>query len=329
MSTLLFSENKDPDILLVNNKKKNKIENELEEIYKEATPDLPLSKSLYLLVNVHGKVFDKAVQTIRQSNKLELSLKLSESPTIKALLSIEKYFETNPTHFNHVYEPLKEKILKVNHPQHEASMRILGYFLLYSNTFQAMARDFIYQQIASDNKRDQLSSIVLLRFLYTHYIKSSSEEHLDFISHFMPIIVQVTEKYSESATLLSCSACELSLIYCWYLYNQFSQEGFRNDKKAIIMEIEEETKEKGTMENVIKQTNKLINIIRKWHKTKDELSEVAYDELSQLISSISNEPDATHAFQLITTYLTPKSVLSEKPLTMKKLKSIVSFKCKW
>lgn len=72
------------------------------------------------------------------------------------------------------------------------------------------------------------------------------------------------------------------------------------------MEIEEETKEKGTMENVIKQTNKLINIIRKviialflliyislcnqWHKTKDELSEVAYDELSQLISSISNEP---------------------------------------
>lgn len=74
-------------------------------------------------------------------------------------------------------------------------MRILGYFLLYSNTFQAMARDFIYQQIASDNKRDQLSSIVLLRFLYTHYIKSSSEEHLDFISHFMPIIVQVTEKY--------------------------------------------------------------------------------------------------------------------------------------
>lgn len=29
------------------------------------------------------------------------------------------------------------------------------------------------------------------------------------------------------------------------------------------MEIEEETKEKGTMENVIKQTNKLINIIRK------------------------------------------------------------------
>lgn len=36
--------------------------------------------------------------------------------------------------------------------------------------------------------------------------------------------------------------------------------------------------------------------------------------------------DATHAFQLVATYLTPKSVLSEKPLTMKKLKSIVSFK---
>jgi hypothetical protein len=29
------------------------------------------------------------------------------------------------------------------------------------------------------------------------------------------------------------------------------------------MEIEEETKEKGTMENVIKQTNKLLNIIQK------------------------------------------------------------------
>lgn len=78
MSKLLFHESEEPDILLVNNNNNNNKQSQLEEIEKEITPSLSLNKALYLLINIHERVFDKAVLTIRQSSKLEVSLKLIE-----------------------------------------------------------------------------------------------------------------------------------------------------------------------------------------------------------------------------------------------------------
>lgn len=71
-------------------------------------------------------------------------------------------------------------------------MRILGYFLLYS-TFKSIARDFIYQQLINENKKDQLASVVLLQFLYNKYIKQS--EHVDLVSNLVPLLVKISEKY--------------------------------------------------------------------------------------------------------------------------------------
>lgn len=53
--------------------------NELEETIKESVSDLPLGKALHLLVNIHGHIFDKAVNVMRESSPAELTLKAIES----------------------------------------------------------------------------------------------------------------------------------------------------------------------------------------------------------------------------------------------------------
>jgi hypothetical protein len=53
--------------------------NELEETMKESTSDLPLGKALHLLVNIHGHIFDKAVNTIKEFTPEELTIKTVES----------------------------------------------------------------------------------------------------------------------------------------------------------------------------------------------------------------------------------------------------------
>lgn len=75
--TTLHIDKEESDIFLLNRKKRES-ESELEKLHKETIPDIPLSKALHLLVNVHGRVFDKAISTIRQSSPLELSVKIGE-----------------------------------------------------------------------------------------------------------------------------------------------------------------------------------------------------------------------------------------------------------
>lgn len=229
---------------------------------------------------------------------------MSIAPTLNALLSIEKYLESNPEHFDHLYEPLKAKILK--RKQNESSMRILGYFLLYS-TFKSIARDFIYQQLINENKKDQLASVVLLQFLYNKYIKQS--EHVDLVSNLVPLLVKISEKYGEAPTLLSCSACELAMAGCGYMLDH-------RDEDKVIVQIEPVN-----IENITQHLIQLLNIVQKWHTSKDELSIIAYNEITMLMSA-HMEP---LALQLITTHLTPKLVLSNTPFSLQRLDSILCF----
>lgn len=55
-----------------------KTENELETIIKESTSDLPLGKALNLLLNIHARVFDKAITTVRESTPAELAIQSIE-----------------------------------------------------------------------------------------------------------------------------------------------------------------------------------------------------------------------------------------------------------
>ncbi|CAO3674999.1 unnamed protein product [Rhizopus microsporus] len=301
------------------NRKKRESESELEKLHKETIPDIPLSKALHLLANVHGQVFDKAISTIGQSSPLELSVKIGESPTVKALLSIESYLETNK--FKHVYEPLKEKFLKRSH-QHESSMRIIGYFLLYSTKHQSTAREFIYQELLTDNKRDQLAAVILLQFLYAKYI--IKEDHADFVYTLVPLFVQVTEKHSASPTLLSCSAYELSLNCCWYIYDRLRRPKIKEDK--AIVEVEPLNVDQ-QLEDILCQTKKLIDIIQRWHTMKDEAGTLAYQEIGELVASLKNNSvKSTTTLEFIATYLVPRLVLHEKPLSQKRQESILSYK---
>ncbi|KAG1174962.1 hypothetical protein G6F70_002347 [Rhizopus microsporus] len=288
--TTLHIDEEESDIFLLNRKKRES-ESELEKLHKETIPDIPLSKALHLLANVHGQVFDKAISTIRQSSPLELSVKIGESPTVKALLSIESYLETNK--FKHVYEPLKEKFLKRSH-QHESSMRIIGYFLLYSTKHQSTAREFIYQELLTDNKRDQLAAVILL------------------------------QQRSASPTLLSCSAYELSLNCCWYIYDRLRRPKIKEDK--AIVEVEPLNVDQ-QLEDILCQTKKLIDIIQRWHTMKDEAGTLAYQEIGELVASLKNNSvKSTTTLEFIATYLVPRLVLHEKPLSQKRQESILSYK---
>lgn len=85
--TTLHIDEEESDIFLLNRKKRES-ESELEKLHKETIPDIPLSKALHLLANVHGQVFDKAISTIRQSSPLELSVKIGECNYINFSLSL-------------------------------------------------------------------------------------------------------------------------------------------------------------------------------------------------------------------------------------------------
>lgn len=52
---------------------------ELENTIHDSVSDFPLGKALNLLVNIHGHIFDKAVQVIRESTPTELTVKVIES----------------------------------------------------------------------------------------------------------------------------------------------------------------------------------------------------------------------------------------------------------
>ncbi|KAG1456310.1 hypothetical protein G6F56_006856 [Rhizopus delemar] len=168
-------------------------------------------------------------------------------------------------------------------------------------------RDFIYQQLINENKKDQLASVVLLQFLYNKYIKQS--EHVDLVSNLVPLLVKISEKYGEAPTLLSCSACELAMAGCGYMLDH-------RDEDKVIVQIEPVN-----IENITQHLIQLLNIVQKWHTSKDELSIIAYNEITMLMSA-HMEP---LALQLITTHLTPKLVLSNTPFSLQRLDSILCF----
>lgn len=95
--TTLHIDKEESDIFLLNRKKRES-ESELEKLHKETIPDIPLSKALYLLANVHGQVFDKAISTIRQSSPLELSVKVGECNYISSLSLY--FFASNCAHYS-------------------------------------------------------------------------------------------------------------------------------------------------------------------------------------------------------------------------------------
>ncbi|KAI8076271.1 hypothetical protein BDF21DRAFT_66511 [Thamnidium elegans] len=330
---LIDQVNDDTLMLERNGLLKDNTESELETVIKESTSDLPLGKALNLLLNIHGHVFDKAIGTIRKSTRAELTAQAIESPTIRALISIENYLTSSNNFtksFDHIYHSLEEKFIKRNkaNSNSESSMRIIGYFMLYSK-HQKLVQQYISQELCETSKRNQLAVVVLLQFLFTNYI-SMQDMYSDLSALFISSLTQVSQKYADSPTLLACSSCDLALQFSRYIALHLNST---NDTIASITELQDDNNNTKfhQISKAWEYADTLLNIMEKWYKSMGELELASFKELHLFLSyainsvqDINQRVESIAAWDLIVTYLSPKSIVSEKPLTLKKQKALLS-----
>ncbi|KAL9548394.1 hypothetical protein MBANPS3_005703 [Mucor bainieri] len=289
---------------------------ELKKSIQETTADMPLGKALHLLLNVHGQVFDKAVSSIQKSaTAAEIAIRTAESPTIKAVLSIQNYISKDASAlFKQIYDSLKDKFLKKQ--PNEAAMRIISYFTLHSSTTcKIQAQQVLIDELKSADKKDQLAAVVLLQFLMKHYGHSMNS----MASAFFAPLSQLVEMRSSQPTLLNCLACELALQCIQMALTATPDTSASVIPSTKIMEVEETTPVENTSEDMWRGLDTLLYVLEKWQKSKSSLESAAYKELHQLVQ----DQDAA-AWKTLIKYITPKSILSDKPLTTKKQKQILS-----
>ncbi|KAG2196055.1 hypothetical protein INT47_008149 [Mucor saturninus] len=325
----------DDDRLLLTKPRSSNNENELEAAIKDSTSDLPLGKSLYLLVHVHGHVFDKAMTTIRQATPAELTVHSIESPTVRAILSIENYLTSGKDtsqSFKHVYDSLKEKFIKrsKNNAANEQAMRIIGYLVLYSK-HQEAGQQYICNELSSSDKRCQLAAVILIQFLLSHYM-SSENSHNDLASLFIPLLVDISEKYGDTTTLLACSSCDLALQLSRYVALHLNSVAEPTSKIIEIQETSNDTISIHQIQKAWEHADTMLYRLEKWIKSTGKLETASFKELhsflryaNENIKHKDKQAEIITAWDLISTWLTPKMIVSEKPLTVKKQKSVLSF----
>ncbi|KAF1804576.1 hypothetical protein V8B55DRAFT_1499181 [Mucor lusitanicus] len=293
---------------------KDPLVDELKKSIQETTADLPLGKALHLLLNVHGQVFDKAVSSIQKcSTAAEIAIKIAESPTIKAILSIQTYISKDISAlFKQIYDSLKDKLLKKQ--PNEAAMRVVGYFAVHSSTCKIQAQQVLIDELKSTDKKDQLAVVVLLQFLMKQYNNSMNT----VASVFFTPLVQLVEMRSSQPTLLNCSACELALQCVRMTLTASADTLISETSTTKIMEVEE-SKSKDTSEEFWHGLDKLLHMLEKWQKSKTSIESAAYKELSRMALDKN-----TATWQALLKYITPRSILSDKPLTLKKQRQVLS-----
>ncbi|CAO3634881.1 unnamed protein product [Mucor hiemalis] len=350
MSTLLFDRENEESVIV----KKTTILNkdatqepalhELEKTIHKSVSDFPLGKALNLLVNIHGHIFDKAVQIVRDSTPTELTMKVIEMPTVRAIVSIENYLSASndiTESFKHVYNSLHEKFIKrssKSNSNSEPGMRVIGYFIMHSK-YQKEIQQHLCNELRSDDKRSQLAAVLLLQFVFTQYI-SPSKGFWEVSTVFVSPLVYISNKYSESPTLLACSSCDLALNLTRYTVLHMDDPPAQPISNAKIMELDDTIDNENsyqTFTSVLDQVKTLFHVMEKWQKPAGQLEAESYKILqlfvlhTQEYFSAANYPKNERkilidGWDLVITHLTPKSILSRKPLSMKNQKAILLFK---
>ncbi|KAI7905031.1 uncharacterized protein BX663DRAFT_501425 [Cokeromyces recurvatus] len=333
MSTLLLDQENDAATVIKRNGLVCTEDNDLDEPIKKIektiedyTSNLPLGKTIYLLLNVHNHVFEKAVKSIKESTSTEILIKMSESPTIRAIMSIENYLAPNETLFKHVFDPLKEKILK-RHPN-EAAMHLIGYFILDS-VHNKQIQQFFVQELSRSDKKTQLAIIILLQFLYKQSIVLR-DNCRDMTLLFLPSLIYIIEECGQATTLLACSAYNIAAQFCQYNLLHLHDNYIKENDSLKIIELDGSCISSNTIDQILWSTiEQLLIILEKWHVSKNQLEIITYEALHKFLSySKDNNTNKAIAgeWNRILTYLTPKAVLSDKPLTPKKQKKILDDK---
>ncbi|KAI8078967.1 uncharacterized protein B0P05DRAFT_541886 [Gilbertella persicaria] len=289
---------------------------ELEKAIEDAVSDLPLGKALHLLLNVHRHVFDKAVDTIQTCDASQLVLAMTDSPTVRAIVSIEHYLLQNDitTSFQHVYVPLKEKILKKNTQANTPAIRIIGYFTLQSKQTTDQVQAILKNELTMmEDKRSQLACVVLLQSLFSHV--AGKERHDQFIIDLVPLLIHIAEKQSKP-TLLACSSCELAIQLLQSILTQPAHPIIGNTKIQVV----EEVNTINHLSTSWHQIGRVLFVLEKWHAQKGPLEAAAYQQLHQILQ----HKDHLLMWNELFVWLTPKAVATEKPISFKKQKKILA-----
>ncbi|KAI8350928.1 hypothetical protein EDC96DRAFT_519232 [Choanephora cucurbitarum] len=327
-SLLLDQEEKQtPSLLQLETSGKNdSVTRELEESIETAVSDLPLGKALHLLLHVHSHVLDKAFETIRSSDPAHLLIAKADSPTVRAILSIQHYILHNGINasFHHVYGPLKEKILKRGNQQNESSMRLVSYLALYSEETAAAVQACLRAELEPNlsDKRSQLACVLVLQFLSTHcFYQQSTKQYVSFAMSVVPPLLDIADK-QDRPTLLTCSAAEVAIQLVSYAMKPLPTISKDNKLLTSKIEIVEEVISDLNFNNSICQAlHKIIVLLAKWHHAPGEAELTAYEELRSVLKSGTINYDF---WLFILTYLTPKAVISERPISSKKQRKILS-----
>lgn len=213
--------------------------------------------------------------------------------------------------FNQIYDSLKDKFLKKQ--PNEPAMRVVSYFTLHSSTCKIQAQQVLIDKLKTADKKDQLAVVVLLQFFAKHYSDSMSRVALVFITP----LVQLIEMRSSQPTLLNCSACELAL-QCIQMTLTGSPDTSTDETPSTKIVEVEETKLMNTSEHMWQGLDKILHVLEEWQRSKSSIESAAYKELHKMIQ------DKDTAWKALLKYIAPKSVLSEKPLNLKKQRQILS-----
>ncbi|KAI8364563.1 hypothetical protein BD560DRAFT_164355 [Blakeslea trispora] len=318
-SFLLDQERQTPSLIQLETHS-DSVSQELKESVETAVGDLPLGKALHLLLHVHNHVFDKAIETIR-SSATHLLMARIDSPTVRAILSIQHYLLHNGIRatFHHVYGPLKEKILKKGHPHYESAMRILSYLALYSTETAEDIQACLKAELEHTlDKRSQLACVLVMQFFSAHgFYQPKTRQYVSFALSVVPLLLAMVNKQTKP-TLLTCSAVEVAIQFLMYIIEPSVEDNLLTAKIEII---KEETPELSFNHSVCQALDSVLDILAKWQNSTGETELAAYQELHCLLASDKTQFDT---WLFILTYLTPKAVMSERPISIKRQKKILS-----
>ncbi|CAO3588077.1 unnamed protein product [Absidia cylindrospora] len=264
---------------------------------------LPLGKALNMLLHVKTHVLATAMDQAWRSPK-KLPSALTASPVITALNSLDLYLtqHASDSFLRHIYNPLKDKVLKPKNSKEAISnsLQLLAGLTLWS-PHQTRYQQWIEQELTHTDKRGALSSALILSFITKqwHPLKETDDDHKEKANqmeqvvmvtrYFLPLMT-VLKRYGELPTLLACTAYDTLLTISVFMMDPYllpatttmDQDTLSNGKISIL---EDETKDQlvgdrlKVIQDIWPRLESLLVMVKKWQQLTDLITNGAWQEL--------------------------------------------------
>ncbi|ORZ21368.1 hypothetical protein BCR42DRAFT_407419 [Absidia repens] len=314
MADSLFNEAAQPNsydnLFLVNTAKPQASPLEIQLTNDEQQSILPLGKALNMLLHVKTHVLATGMnQTWRSPKKLPSTL--TGSPVNTALNSLDLYLTQHSSDFflRHIYDPLKDKVLKPKNGKEAISnsLQLLAGLTLWS-PHRTRYQQWIEQELTHTDKRGALSSALILSFITKqwHPFKENDDDGDDkeqsdqmeqvvmMMTRYFSPLMTVLKQYGELPTLLACTAYDTLLTISVFMVDiclspvaiiMDQEHGKESTSNAKISVLEDETKDQvdgerlKLIQDVWLRLDSLLVMVEKWQQPTDLITNGAWREL--------------------------------------------------